>query len=54
MPGPMISIDFAHTMTNSVGPTHGLTIEDIKRADAEVADQIQRIKAESRYVTEPS
>lgn len=46
MPGPMISIDYAHALTNTVGSIHGLTLEELKRGEAEVAAQVKRVEAE--------
>ncbi|MFN0136069.1 MAG: glucose-6-phosphate isomerase [Phycisphaerae bacterium] len=46
MPGPMISIDYAHTLTSTVGTVHGLTLDELKRGEAEVAALVKRVEAE--------
>lgn len=46
MPGPMIAIDYAHTLTNTVGTTHGLTLDELKRGETEVAALVKRVEAE--------
>lgn len=46
MPASMIAIDYAHTLVNTVGQSHGLTIEEIKRGEGELAALVKRIEAE--------
>ena len=44
MPASMIAIDYAHTLVNTVGQSHGLTIEEIKRGEGELAALVKRIQ----------
>lgn len=48
MPAATLQLDYANVLDTAVGPTHGLTEAELKRAEAGVSEWVARIETERR------
>ncbi len=44
MPGLPLRLDYSNALDSAIGPTHGLSLEEIKRAERAVRDVVRRIE----------